>query len=106
MVIGRDELNGDVAGEEELLDSTRFLIVEDELGEGVADVSKEIEDVGEGGDISLRGLVGLWGELDIALVYSNQNVVVSLARLNGQTTWKVSCRTVLSGNNTCVQGGV
>ena len=85
-VVGRDELNGGVAGEEELLDSTRFLVVEDELGEGVANVAEESEDEGEGGDVGFRGLVFLGGELDIALVDSYQNVVVSLAGLNGQTT--------------------
>ena len=86
MVIGRDELNGDVAGEEELLDSARFLVVEDELGEGVANVAEESEDEGEGGDVGFRGLVFLGGELNVSLVYCNENVVVSLAGLNGQST--------------------
>ena len=79
-------MNGDVVGEEEFLDSARFLVVEDELGEGVADVSEEIEDEGEGGDVSLRGLALLGGELNVALVDCNQHVVVSLAGLNGQST--------------------
>ena len=86
MVIGGDELNGNVAGEEELLDSARFLVVEDELGEGVANVAEESEDEGEGGDVGFRGLVFLGGELNVSLVYCNENVVVSLAGLNGQST--------------------
>ena len=84
--LGGGELNGDVAGEEELLDSTRFLVVEDELGEGVADVAEEIGDEGEGCDVGLRGLVLLGGELNVSLVYCNEDVVVSLAGLNGQST--------------------
>ena len=86
MVIGGDELNGNVAGEEEFLDSARFLVVEDELGEGVANVAEESEDEGEGGDVGFRGLVFLVGELNVSLVYCNENVVVSLAGLNGQST--------------------
>ena len=86
MVIGGDELNGDVVGEEEFLDSARFLVVEDELGEGVANVAEESEDEGEGGDVGFRGLVLLGGELNVSLVYCNEDVVVSLAGLNGQST--------------------
>ena len=86
MVIGGDELNGDMVGEEEFLDSARFLVVEDELGEGVANVAEESEDEGEGGDVGFRGLVFLGGELNVSLVYCNENVVVSLAGLNGQST--------------------
>ena len=79
-------MNGDMVGEEEFLDSARFLVVEDELGEGVANVAEESEDEGEGGDVGFRGLVFLGGELNVSLVYCNENVVVSLAGLNGQTT--------------------
>jgi hypothetical protein len=86
VVIGGDELNGDMVGEEEFLDSARFLVVEDELGEGVANVAEESEDEGEGGDVGFRGLVFLGGELNVSLVYCNENVVVSLAGLNGQST--------------------
>ena len=50
----------------------------------MADVSEEIED--EGSEVSLRGLVLLGGELNVALVDCNQYVVVSLAGLNGQST--------------------
>jgi len=64
-------LNGDVVGEEEFLDSARFLVVEDELGEGVANVAEESEDEGEGGDVGFRGLVFLGGELNVSLVYCN-----------------------------------
>ena len=79
-------MNGDMVGEEEFLDSARFLVVEDELGERMADVSEEIEDEGEGSDVSLRGLVLLGGGLNVSLVDCNQYVVVSLAGLNGQST--------------------
>ena len=71
MVIGGDELNGDMVGEEEFLDSARFLVVEDELGEGVANVAEESEDEGEGGDVGLRGFVFLGGEFNVSLVYCN-----------------------------------
>ena len=77
-------MNGDMVGEEEFLDSARFLVVEDELGEGVANVAEESED--EGGDVGPRGLVLLGGELNVSLVYCNEDVVVSLAGLNGQST--------------------
>ena len=86
MVIGGDELNGDVVGEEEFLDSARFLVVEDELGEGVPDVSEKIENEGEGGDVCIGGFILLRCQFDIAFVDCDQNVVVSLAGLYGQTT--------------------
>ncbi len=68
--------------------------------------SEESEDIGEGSYI-VRGVFRfLGGEVDVAAVVSDKNVLVSATRFHGQLTGEVRSRGIVAGNSTDERGAV
>ncbi len=66
--------------------------------------SEEGEDGGEGLYIVRRGLTFLRGEVDVAAVVGDENVLVTATRFHGQLTGEVRRRGIVAGNSTDERG--
>ena len=62
--------------------------------------SEESKDGGKGTEIVRGGLGFLEGEMDIATVVGDKDVVVSATRFHGQLTGEVRSRGIVAGNST------
>ena len=68
--------------------------------------SEEGEDGGEGSYIVRGGFRFLGGEVDVAAVVGDKNVLVSATRFHGQLTGEVRSRGIVAGNSTDEGGTV
>ena len=68
--------------------------------------SEESKDGGKGTDIVRGGLGFLGGEVDIAAVVGDKDVVVSATRFHGQLTSEVRSRGIVARNSTDEGGAV
>ena len=68
--------------------------------------SEESKDGGKGTDIVRGGLGFLGGEMDIATVVGDKDVVVSATRFHGQLTCEVRSRGIVARNSTDEGGAV
>ena len=68
--------------------------------------SEESKDGGKGTYIVRGGLGFLGGEMDIATVVGDKDVVVSATRFHGQLTSEVRCRGIVARNSTDEGGAV
>ena len=68
--------------------------------------SEESKDGGKGTDIVRGGLGFLGGEMDIATVVGDKDVVVSATRFHGQLTGEVRSRGIVARNSTDEGGAV
>ena len=68
--------------------------------------SEESKDGGKGTDIVRGGLGFLGGEMDIATVVGDKDVVVSATRFHGQLTGEVRSRGIVARNGTDEGGAV
>ncbi len=68
--------------------------------------SEEDDDGGERSYIIRGGFGFLGGEVDIAAVLGDKNVLVSATRFHGQLTGEVRSRGIAAGNSTDKRGAV
>ena len=68
--------------------------------------NEEGEDGGEGSYIVRGGFRLLGGEVDVAAVVGDKNVLVSATRFHGQLTGEVRSRGIVAGNSTDEGGTV